>query len=250
MKVVMEDPEGLKDCGTLTDADGNEYRTVMLGGQCWTRENLHTTKYNDGTDISLFLPVSNTKKVSQEVTEYTPSVVTYNGYGDTLSGDNAGYFYGYGLRNDPKADMLCPTGWRVPSPEDWGNLFNYVNETYCDGAMTVKPYGTSKTVQICSNQSLYYPLVLPYYYASNGFKNSTDKTNATGFGWFYFGDMNGNASSSYYRTSGGNYENMWTSAPVPSGFMNACVQHANSTMQYTNETTNVGYGMMVRCVKD
>ena len=250
MKVVMEDPEGLKDCGTLTDADGNEYRTVILGGQCWMRANLHTTKYSDGSDISLFFPVSNTKKMSQEVVEYIPSIVTYNGYADTLSGDNAGYFYGYGLRSDPKANMLCPTGWHVPSPDDWGNLFNYVNETYCDGAMTVKPYGTSKTVQICSNQTLFYPVILPYYYGSNGFKNSTDKTNATGFGWFYFGDVNGNTSSSYYRTSGGNYENMWTSAPVPSGYMNACVQHAGTAMQYTNETTNVGYGMMVRCVKD
>ncbi|MBO4481075.1 MAG: hypothetical protein J5719_00805, partial [Bacteroidales bacterium] len=254
MKVVMQDPDGLKDCGTVTDPDGNVYRTVQLGGQCWMRENLHTTKYSDGSDISLFLPGGTTKKVSQTITEYVPSVVTYSGYGDTLTGDNAGYFYGYGLRSDPKANMLCPSGWHVSSGEDWNNLFNYVNETYCEGSLTLKPYASNtKTIQVVNNQNLYYPLVLPHYFGSNGFKNTNENTNATGFGWFYFGDLNGNTSSSYYRTSQTYYEAMWTSSPVTTtttATMNSFVQHNATYMQYVNETGNVGYGMMLRCVKD
>ncbi len=36
----------------VTDADGNVYATVRIGRQCWTRENLRTTRYNDTCTIT------------------------------------------------------------------------------------------------------------------------------------------------------------------------------------------------------
>ena len=249
MKVVMEDPEGLKDCGTITDGDGNEYRTVQLGKLCWTRENLHTSKYNDGSDISKFIPIASTIKVAEKIAEYTPSVVTYNGYADTLYGDMAGYFYGYGLRYDPNVDKICPEGWHIPSVDEFGELFTYINETYNDGSLAVKAYSSSGNVNICSNQDLYYPMVLPYYFSNNGFKNTSEKTNATGFGWFYFGELDGNTSQSHYRTTQAYYEGMWTSTGVGS-YMNVFIQHNGTYLQYANQTGNQGYSRVIRCVKD
>ena len=252
MKVVMEDPEGLVDCGKVTDVDGNEYRTVQLGTQCWMRENLHTTKYNDGTAISLFIPVGSTLQVSSSIIEYTPNILS----GDTLSGDNAGYYYGPGLRSDPKANLLCPTGWHVPTAEEFDVLFAYVNEAYCGGSLSVNKYNASvKSTTVCSNQSLFYPLVLPHYFNSNGFKNVTENSNATGFAWYYWGELDGNASQAHYRNTQSYWEGLWTGTPVTSSStatVNCFVQHANGTyMVYINETTkNIGYGRVVRCVKD
>lgn len=36
---------------TITDVDGNSYDVVEVGSNLWTKQNLKTTKYNDGTSI-------------------------------------------------------------------------------------------------------------------------------------------------------------------------------------------------------
>jgi uncharacterized protein (TIGR02145 family) len=111
---VVTPPAPASACGSITtvsDGDGNSYETVGIGNQCWTKTNLKTTKYNDGTPIP-DLTLAGWPVNTGARTGYDVSVVLLSDYVGTF-----GYLYNWYAVNDPR--KLCPAGWHVPTDAEW-----------------------------------------------------------------------------------------------------------------------------------
>jgi uncharacterized protein (TIGR02145 family) len=94
---------------SITDIDGNIYKTIKIGNQEWMAENLKTTRFNDGTAIPLVTDNNIWNKL------ITPGYCWYNN-------DEEGFKNIYGAYYNwrtVKTGELCPSGWHVPTKEDW-----------------------------------------------------------------------------------------------------------------------------------
>ncbi|MFC1483967.1 FISUMP domain-containing protein [Candidatus Neomarinimicrobiota bacterium] len=92
--------ELLPDSGTVTDFEGYSYETVKIGDQWWMAENLRTTHTADGSTLG--------------------GVFVYN--------NNSGNVGDYGrLYTWEAALSACPTGWHLPSDEEWNVLENHLD---------------------------------------------------------------------------------------------------------------------------
>ncbi len=101
---------------TVTDNDGNIYNTVEMGSQCWMAENLKTTTYQNGTQI----PNVEDNTTWQNLT--TGAFAWY--YNDINWKDSYGALYNWYATVD--INGLCPTGWHVPTDDEWTELVGFI----------------------------------------------------------------------------------------------------------------------------
>jgi uncharacterized protein (TIGR02145 family) len=100
---------------TITDIDGNIYNVIRIGTQLWMKENLKTTKYTDGTNI----PTGYGGPAWSNLE--TPAFCLYNG--DIQNKNIYGALYNWYAAD---TTILCPTGWHVPSDDEWTILIDYL----------------------------------------------------------------------------------------------------------------------------
>lgn len=106
-----------QSCGTVTDYDGNTYKTVQIGKQCWMAENLRVMHSVDGTKIS-----HGTALDLKTPWRFYPG-------NDTKNTEEYGMLY-----NWPAAMQACPKGWHLPSDAEWKELEEVVGNQYgCNG---------------------------------------------------------------------------------------------------------------------
>lgn len=108
-------------CGsTLTDIDGNEYGTLLLGSQCWMQQNLRTTHFADGTEI----PLGGLNNHSG-ARRYAPNS-NLDTYGYLYNWDAAMNGSASSSANPSGVQGVCPDGWHLPSDAEWTQLTSFV----------------------------------------------------------------------------------------------------------------------------
>jgi len=119
---------------TVTDIDGNVYNTVTIGTQVWMQENLKVTRYRNGDSIGTTTPATLD-------TQYEISPKYQWAYdGDESKVTTYGRLYTWYAVTDSRA--VCPTGWHLPTDDEWTTLTGYLGgESVAGGKM--KEIGTS-----------------------------------------------------------------------------------------------------------
>jgi uncharacterized protein (TIGR02145 family) len=102
--------------GSMTDQQGNVYKTIVIGSQEWMAENLKTTIYRNGEIIS-------------NVTDNTQWYGLTTGAQCSINNSSAydcpyGKLYNWYAVTDPR--NVCPSGWHVPTSGEWTVLSNYL----------------------------------------------------------------------------------------------------------------------------
>lgn len=115
-----------------SDIDGNLYRSVKIGTQTWMVENLRVTKYRNGNAI---------QEVTDNIAWRNLNTGSYCNFENNLSNGNIyGKLYNYYAVADSR--HICPSGWHVPSKEEWNTLINFLGGGIFAG-VKLKEQGTA-----------------------------------------------------------------------------------------------------------
>jgi uncharacterized protein (TIGR02145 family) len=201
---------------SVADIDGNIYHVVPIGNQSWLRENLRVRKYRNGDAIPNVLGDNQWKALT------TGAFCTYENL--AVNGATYGNLYNWHALSDARG--LCPTGWHVPSRDEWAELGNYLGGEALAGGV-LKSKGT-----IEAGTGLWYA-------PNTGATDSIGFTGLPGGYRIFYG--------TYYSIS--NVAFFWSSSDT------TAVNAWNYVLDANNEELTRNYnfktnGFSVRCCKD
>jgi len=205
---------------TVTDLDGNTYKTVKIGNQWWMAENLKVTHYQNGDSI--------------------PNVTNDNEWQNSSTGayceydNNGGYVATYGrLYNGYAVDDsrdIAPTGWHVPTDAEWLTMLESLggySPEYRIAGVKLKESGTTHWLE-----------------------PNEEATNESGFtalpGGYRIGGVPF-SSGKYYSL--GESASFWTSREIGFVSRNKYMLSYGFSGVFRSEA-NSQYGLSIRCVKD
>ena len=196
-----------------TDGSGNSYPSLQIGSQVWMAKNLNTKHLNDGTPIPI-----DTSSISWGT--LTSPAMCYYQNGESENAQTYGALYNWPAVESGK---LCPSGWKVPSLDDWAILFNYLGTTTAaGGSMKEAGFEHWQTPNVGATNSSEFTGLPGGYRHNNGSFNSL-----TMFGYW------------------------WTSTPDPNVADNANYHSLNfGGAGVTTFSRPKVWGLSIRCVRE
>jgi uncharacterized protein (TIGR02145 family) len=114
-KEKIEEPAiPVLETDSMTDIDGNVYRTVKIGDQWWMAEDLRVTMYSDSTFMHHIKSGTDGWDID--------SIGAYCKYNEDF--DTSGNLYNWYAVNNPH--KIAPAGWHIPTDEEWKQLEVYL----------------------------------------------------------------------------------------------------------------------------
>lgn len=202
--------------GEVTDIDGNVYPTKTIGNQVWMASNLIVSKYNDGTKI--------------------PSGVSIWDWGITETPEMSYQLYNYYAVIDSR--KLCPTGWHIPSDEEWKTMEIHLGMSASYADLFGDNRGSDEGGKLkAKSDSTSYKNV--WEYPNSGATNSTGFS-AKGIPW---------VSATGERTGNALKTGFWTCSEFdPNNAINRVLLY--NSAKISRNTVSKKTGLTIRCIKD
>ncbi|MBR5982469.1 MAG: hypothetical protein IK025_01940 [Bacteroidales bacterium] len=195
---------------TFTDKrDGNTYNIITIGTQKWMGENLRflpKVKNADwGNEIDAFYYVYGNNTSKTKVAKSSANYATY------------GVLYNWAATKN-----ACPTGWRLPSNEDWEKLEKAIGEKQLGSALASKSENWAK-----------------------GELRKSERWGKSGFNAYPAGYRDGNC----FYADEGTSTYFWTSEQTSDGY--SYYRYIDSKETYFGlDHGSWENGYSIRCVKD
>ena len=128
----------------VTDIDGNQYNSVIIGTQEWMKENLNVSKYTDGTPIPQVTDPIAWANLTTGAWCYYNYDLTYG----TIYGKYYNWYAVVGIHDTASLDdsslrkQFAPIGWHVPSDAEFGTLRDFLGGPAVAGGK-MKEIGTT-----------------------------------------------------------------------------------------------------------
>lgn len=188
---------------TVKDIDGNSYNIVTIGTQVWMKENLRTTRYQNG-DL-----IRTTTQSAMDITNDPDPKFQWAYDGNERTTSEYGRLYTWSAATDIR--NVCPAGWHVPDNKEWTILTDYLtkNGYGFDGGgndiaksvaaqedwISIPTKGSVGNDQASNNASGFSGLPGGHRYETGTFQGF----GLVGYWWSSTGTSPLNASSSYLR---------------------------------------------------
>jgi uncharacterized protein (TIGR02145 family) len=208
----------LAQTDSISDIEGNTYKTVKIGEQWWMAENLKVGKYANGDSIPKIIVDTVWKNASNGAYCYYSNRTQFQ--------DIYGNLYNWHTVNDARG--ICPEGWHVATDEEWIEMEKYLGMSQSEADKMTAWRGTDEGTKLKATTF-----------------GGTDEVGFAALGTGYR-DPEGK-----YRALGTDND-YWTSTPYDNDGSTEGILHGllNSKPTVVRNFHVTNYGFCVRCVKD